>query len=86
MKKLQDTKNNLETDKFKILKEFEMEKLDLLKKIEELLVLNDILAGQRLVYDMSGKKIDTREILDLFNPFEIIKNVHGKKKGTIKFI
>jgi hypothetical protein len=83
MRKLQDTKNNMETNKFTILKEFEVEKLDLLKKIEELLMLNDILAGQRMIYDMKGKKIDTKEILDMLNPFQLIKSVHGNKGKTI---
>ena len=69
----------METDKFKILKDFEMEKLDLLKKIEELLMLNDILAGQGIIYDMSGQKIDTREILEMLNPFQLIKSVHRNK-------
>jgi hypothetical protein len=80
MRKLQETKNNMETSKFRILKDFEVEKLDLLKKIEELLMLNDILAGQRMIYDMKGQKIDTKEILDMLNPFQLIKNVH-KSKG-----
>lgn len=84
MRKLQDTKNNMETNKFKILKDFEVEKLDLLKKIEELLMLNDILAGQKMIYDMKGKKIDTQEILSMLNPFQLIKNIHGKK-GTNNF-
>ena len=79
MRKLQETKNNMETNKFTILKEFEVEKLDLLKKIEELLMLNDILAGQRMIYDMKGHKIDTKEILDMLNPFQLIKNVHNKQ-------
>lgn len=79
MKKLQDTKNNMETKKFIILKDFEVEKLDLLKKIEELLMLNDILAGQKMIYDMKGKKIDTQEILGMLNPFQLIKNIHGQK-------
>lgn len=79
MKKLQETKNNMETNKFRILKDFEVEKLDLLKKIEELLMLNDILAGQKMIYDMKGKKIDTQEILGMLNPFQLIKNVHGQK-------
>ena len=74
MKKLQNTKNNMETDKFRVLKNFEMEKLDLLKKVEELLVLNDVLAGQRIVYDMGGHKIDTQEILDMLNPFQFLKD------------
>ena len=79
MRKLQQTKNNMETDKFGIMKNFEVEKLDLLKKIEELLMLNDILAGQRVIYDTKGQKIDTQEILDMFNPFQLFKNVHGNK-------
>ena len=79
MRKLQQTKTNMETDKFGIMKNFEVEKLDLLKKIEELLMLNDILAGQRVIYDTKGQKIDTQEILDMFNPFQLFKNVHGNK-------
>jgi hypothetical protein len=67
----------METEKFQYLKEFEVEKLDLLKKIEELLMLNDILAGQKMIYDMKGKKIDTHDILNMLNPFQLIKNVHG---------
>lgn len=82
MRKLQDTKNNMETDKFSILKDFEVEKLDLLKKIEELLMLNDILAGQRMIYDMKGEKINTNDILEMLNPFQLIKNVHGKSRLT----
>lgn len=73
MKKLQTTKNNLETEKFALMKDFEMEKLDLLKKIEELLVLNDILAGQSALIDMKGDKIETNEILQMLNPFQFIK-------------
>lgn len=82
MRKLQDTKNNMETEKFQYLKEFEVEKLDLLKKIEELLMLNDILAGQKMIYDMKGKKIDTHDILSMLNPFQLIKNVHEKNGKT----
>lgn len=80
MRKLQQTKNNMETDKFRIMKDFEVEKLDLLKKIEELLMLNDILAGQRVIYDTKGHKIDTKEILDMLNPFQLLQQVHGSKR------
>ena len=73
MKKLQTTKNNLETEKFSLMKDFEMERLDLFKKIEELLVLNEILAGQSALIDMKGRQIDTNEILQMLNPFQFIK-------------
>lgn len=73
MKKLQTTKNNLETEKFTLMKDFEMERLDLFKKIEELLVLNDILAGQSALVDMKGQQIDTNDILQMLNPFQFIK-------------
>lgn len=79
MRKLQQTKNNMESDKFRLLKDFEVEKLDLLKKIEELLMLNDILAGQRVIYDARGQKIDTQEILDMLNPFQLLQSIHGRQ-------
>ena len=84
MKKLQTTKNNLETEKFSLMKDFEMERLDLFKKIEELLVLNDILAGQSALIDMKGRQIDTNEILQMLNPFQFIKK-RRETKGRFNF-
>ena len=68
MNKLQDTKSNLESEKFAHLKEYEMEKLEMLKKIEELLSLNDILVGSKRIYDDSGNTIDTLEVMSILSP------------------
>ena len=68
MRKLQQTKSSLETEKFRILKDFEMDKLEMLKKIEELLMLNDILIGQKTIYDSKGNKISTKEVMNILNP------------------
>lgn len=68
MKKLQETKSSLETEKFSLLKGFEIEKLELLKKIEELLMLNDILIGQKKIYGNDSKKISTEEIMSILTP------------------
>jgi hypothetical protein len=68
MNKLQDTKSNLESEKFAQLKEFEMEKLEMLKKIEELLSLNDILVGSKRIFDDSGNSIDTLEVMSILSP------------------
>lgn len=68
MRKLQTTKGNLESEKFAQLKEFEVEKLEMLKKIEELLRLNDILVGSKRIYDARGNSVDTLEVMSLLNP------------------
>ena len=68
MKKLQETKSSLETEKFSLLKQFEIEKLELLKKIEELLMLNDILIGQKKIYGKDSQKISTEEIMSILTP------------------
>ena len=70
MNKLQNTKSNLESEKFAQLKEFEMEKLEMLKKIEELLSLNDILVGSKRIFDDEGNTIDTVEVMSILSPAE----------------
>jgi type II secretory pathway component HofQ len=70
MNKLQNTKSNLESKKFAQLKEFEMEKLEMLKKIEELLSLNDILVGSKRIFDDEGNTINTLEVMSILSPAE----------------
>lgn len=68
MRKLQQTKSNLESEKFAQLKEYEMDKLEMLKKIEELLRLNDILVGSKRIFDGEGNPVDTIEVMSILNP------------------
>lgn len=68
MRKLQETKSNLESEKFNQLKDFEMEKLEMLKKIEELLMLNDILVGSKRIFNDKGEAIDTLEVMSILSP------------------
>ena len=68
MKKVQAKKGTAETEKFDLVKTFELEKLDMHKKMEELLTLNDVLAGQKRIVDTAGNKIDTSELMSILNP------------------
>ena len=79
MRKLQQTKSNLESEKFTQLKEFEMEKLEMLKKIEELLMLNDILVGSKRIFDDKGNTIDTIEVMSILSPVE---DYNQRKKNS----
>lgn len=86
MRKLQQTKSNLESEKFNQLKDFEMEKLEMLKKIEELLSLNDILVGSKRIYDDYGNSLDTLEVMSILSPAEDAYRSEGSSKLTIRSI
>lgn len=65
------------------MKQFEIEKLEMLKRMEELLRLNDILVGEKRIYDDSGKKLNTLEVFRILSPTEEgtgEMGLEGKKK------
>lgn len=68
------------------MKQFEIEKLEMLKRMEELLRLNDILVGEKRIYDDSGKKLNTLEVFRILSPTEEgtgEMGMEGKKKITV---